>query len=187
MEEKSRLSRLSRFRSLVRQELEKEKQERKKNDQNFWRSILIGFIVTSSVIIIIMWITMTFWYWFPAILFAIAFAIFLPTLALSAFIEEEDRKEKHKDNLYPLVSGFVVLGFMYLLFFRWAPLDFEIGLLLLFLLVAGVVGYIIGKKARGVYKRVRKNDREKDVTDRRLLEEVTTGIPPKRTPRIIFT
>ena len=84
--------------------------------------------------------------------------------------------------MYPLVSGFVVLGFMYLLFFRWAPLDFEIGPLLFFLLVAGVVGYIIGKWARGVYKRGRKNDRDKQVTDEGLLKEVTT-----RTPRIIFT
>lgn len=130
---------------------------------------------------------MTFWYWFPAILFAIAFAIFLPTLALSAFIKEEDRKEKHKDSLYPLVSGFVVLGFMYLLFFRWVPLDFEIGLLLLFLLVAGVVGYLLGKAARKCRTKEREKYRKKKVTDPRLLIEVTKIIPPKRRPRIIFT
>ena len=128
---------------------------------------------------------MTFWYWFPAILFAFAFALFLPTLALSAFIEEEDLKEKRKDSLYPWVSFFVVFGFVYLLFFSLSAIDLGIGFLWFFLLVAGVAGYIIGKGAREFYKIKRKNYRNKYVTDGKLLVEVTSN--PKRKQRVIFT
>ena len=177
--------RLQKLKEKYEQETKKAEEEREEANRKFWRIVFFIFGITLFVIIIIMWTTMTFWYWFPAILFAFAFAIFLPTLALSAFIEEEDMKEKHKDSLYPWVSFFVVLGFVYLLFFSFTVVDLGIGFLWFFLLVAGVAGYFIGKRAREIYKRERKKYRDKMVTDGILFDEVTSNT--KRKQRIIFT
>lgn len=138
--------------------------------------ILVSIIIASFTIYDI--------YLFPAILFGFAFAILIPTLALSVFIDEETKKEYYKKRAYPLVTFFVVFAFAYLLFFRWTS---PIGSLffLWFFIVLLSVGSCVS--TRPIRKRVKENEKKK-VENEKLFDELKAmDGNPKRKQRVIFT
>lgn len=123
-------------------------------------------------------------YLFPVILFGFAFAILIPTLALSVFIDEETKKEYYKERAYPLVTFFVVFAFSYLLFFRWTSPLASLFVLWFFIFLFSFGSCMFTPSIR---KRVKENEKNK-VRNEKLFDEVTAiGSNPNRKQRVIFT
>ena len=138
--------------------------------------ILISIIIASFTIYDI--------YLFPVILFGFAFAILIPTLALSVFIEEETRKEYYKERAYPLVTFFVVFAFAYLIFFRWTSPLTSLFYLWFFIFLLSVGSCMCTPSIR---KRVKEIEKKK-IRNEKLFNELNAKQGnTKRKQRIIFT